>query len=134
MTVIRWSDDLRVGLGFIDDDHHEAVILMNEMSDASGDALLALFRRFLTHSEEHFAREEAMMRETAFLALVPHKGEHERVLHEMRRVLVGLEAGDAQTDYFTEALPQWFLGHRNSMDLVTANFARQRGYGGKKKK
>jgi hemerythrin len=131
MTVIRWSDDLKVGLHFVDDDHHEAVILMNEMSDASGERRTVLLRQFLTHCEEHFAREEAMMRDTAFFALAPHKAEHERVLDEMRQTLAALEAGEARADYFAEALPQWFLGHRKSMDLVTANFARQRGYGGK---
>lgn len=40
-----------------------------------------------------------------------------------------LAAGDLAwaRDYVAAVLPEWFLNHRNTMDLVTANFARMHG-------
>ncbi|MGE5505484.1 MAG: bacteriohemerythrin [Actinomycetota bacterium] len=128
--VISWTDDMKLGIAFQDDDHREAVDMINALAQATGDDLLGLCRHFLTHCEEHFGREDEMMRQTGFFALVPHSGEHARVLDELRQVVANLEAGDPQPDYFRQALPAWFRGHLESMDAVTANFARQRGFTG----
>jgi len=133
-SVIRWSDALLVGVAFVDTDHHEAVETMNRLAalavtQPGSESLRAEFTGFLRHCEEHFAREEAMMREVGFFALEPHQGEHERVVAELRAVLADLDAGRDRRDYFTDALPQWFLDHRATMDFVTAQFALQRGYG-----
>jgi hemerythrin len=129
-SVIRWSDALLVGMGFIDRDHQEAVEAINRMAAASQDGLpvLADLEAFRHHCAEHFGREENMMRQVSFFALEPHSGEHERVLAEMDQILSRVRAGEPCLSYFTEALPQWFLEHRATMDFVTADFARNRGW------
>ena len=132
-SVIRWSDSLLVGVDFIDHDHQDAVEAMNHLAALSAtepgsEALRAAFAAFRTHCEEHFAREEAMMVAVDFFALAPHQGEHQRVLAELGAVAADLAAGRDRHDYFAEALPQWFLEHRATMDYVTADFARSRGF------
>ncbi|MBI5163783.1 MAG: hemerythrin domain-containing protein [Magnetospirillum sp.] len=129
MAVLEWSADLEVGIAFMDEDHHEAVELINAMAEATGAELTALFARYLAHSEAHFAREERLMRDTGFFAFEPHHAEHERVLGEYRAVLATLEAGgeaDVHT-YLRAGLAGWLLAHRNTMDFVTAQFARGQG-------
>ena len=132
MGVLSWSEELNVGVAFMDDDHAEAARLINALAEAEGDALKALFAEFLHHTEEHFGREEEMMRHIHFFAYGPHKGEHDRVLDELRAVEARIAAGETETlqPYFTEALPQWLLTHRNTMDAITAQVARQAGYRG----
>jgi hemerythrin len=71
-----------------------------------------------------------MMEKTGFFALHCHQGEHTRVLAEWEGVLERLRGGDAQDGYFTDQLPQWLLNHRNTMDFVTAEFARNAGFSG----
>ena len=129
-SVIRWTDALLVGVGFIDRDHRDAVEAINRMAAASHDGLpvLADLDAFRHHCAEHFGREEEMMRQVGFFALEPHSGEHERVLAEMDGILEQMRAGESCRAYFTEALPQWFLEHRATMDFVTAEFARNRGW------
>lgn len=128
MSVLDWHDDLAVGIAFIDDDHHEAVELINALAGAEGEERLTLFRRYLAHAEEHFAREEELMRQIGFFAYVPHSDEHRRVLDSLRAVLADLEAGLAVAPATTTTdLAEWLLAHRNSMDYVTAQFARAQG-------
>ena len=129
-SVIRWSDDLRVGIDFIDQDHQDAVEAINRMAAAAhdGQSVLADLEAFHHHCALHFGREEDLMRQVDFFAQEPHRGEHERVLAEMDRILDRVRTGEDCSSYFTDALPQWFLEHRATMDFVTADFARSRGW------
>jgi len=122
---ISWTDELKVGVGFIDADHEEAVRLMAVMAEAEGPALTALFGEFVHHCQEHFARENDLMSRIGFFAIDCHMDEHERVLAELADMAGRDEA--ALKTYVRSDLPEWFLGHRNSMDFVTAQFARQMG-------
>lgn len=129
-SVIRWSDALKVGIEFVDHDHQEAVEIINRMAAIAweGGVPLADLAAFRHHCADHFAREEEMMRNVAFFATEPHGAEHRRVLAELDATLARLAAGEDCRAYFTEALPQWFLDHRATMDFVTADFARERGW------
>ena len=128
MSVLSWHAGLNVGIGFMDGDHEIAAAQINALAGAAAAERPALLRAFLEHCREHFGREEEMMRQTGFFALACHAEEHSRVLAELEAVLNRLEAGEAQDGYFAQALPQWLLNHRNTMDFVTAEFARKAGY------
>lgn len=130
MTVLDWDDALNVGVGFMDHDHAEAAALINALAGAGAGERVATLEAFIGHCREHFAREEAMMERTGFFALHCHRDEHIRVLAEFELVLARLKGGDSQDDYFTRTLPNWLMNHRNTMDLVTANFARAAGFQG----
>ncbi|OAN52254.1 hemerythrin [Paramagnetospirillum marisnigri] len=131
-SVIRWTDSLLLGVEFVDHDHRHAVDAINHLAALAveGGDLTADAEAFRDHCAEHFAREEAMMTRTAFFGLEPHRDEHQRVLAELDGIILRLKAGEDCRDYFTEALPQWFLEHRATMDFVTADFARERGWTG----
>ncbi|MGE5478150.1 MAG: bacteriohemerythrin [Bacteroidales bacterium] len=128
MSVIEWHDGLNVGMDFMDHDHAETAAQINALAQSSGAERIAVLEAFIAHSREHFAREEAMMEKTGFFALHCHRDEHARVLAEFEVVLARLKGGDAQDAYFATTLPNWLLNHRNTMDLVTAQFARSAGY------
>lgn len=127
MALITWSDDLKVGKDFMDADHEDFVTLLNAAAEADASAFPAAFDAVLHHTEEHFARENALMEEIGFFAIGPHTGEHARVLAEMRRMRDHLATGnDAYARaYLTEFVPQWFEQHRRTMDAATAAYARQ---------
>lgn len=127
MTAMTWSDDLKVGVDFIDEDHQEFTHLVNACLTADDAALPAAFDALYAHTESHFAREEKLMDETGFFATDCHKGEHGRVLNEMRRFRSHLDKGNLAfvRAYVSDHVPQWFILHRNTMDSATAAFARQ---------
>lgn len=128
MAGLAWHDGLAVGVGFMDADHAAAAAHINALAAAALPERIELMGHFLAHCREHFAREEEMMRQTGFFALGCHQGEHRRVLAELEAVLAAMQAGDPQDAYFTRDLPDWLLIHRNTMDFVTANFARDNGW------
>ena len=128
MSVIEWHDGLNVGVAFMDHDHTEAANAINAMAQASGQDRLVQLDHFIDHCRDHFAREEMLMGKVGFFALGCHQGEHQRVLAELAQVRERLAGGDQQDEYFTRALPQWLMNHRNTMDFVTAEFARAASY------
>jgi len=128
MAVLEWHTGLNVGVDFMDDDHAVAAAQINALAEAVLPQRLELARAFLDHCRHHFGREEEMMQATGFFAYGCHQGEHERVLTELEAVVAKLETGDPQDTYFAKTLPEWLMIHRNTMDFVTAEFARNAGW------
>lgn len=124
-----WRADYALGLDFMDVDHREAIGQINAIAKASRAGSPDLIRHlavFTEHCEAHFAREEAAMLDAGFPAYDCHKGEHERVLGNLRAWLVGLETmpeGDREAT-FEGGLKAWLLGHLATMDTVTAHYIR----------
>jgi hemerythrin len=138
-TIVDLERIPLVPLDFINADHREEGRLLNVLGEAVEEhrtgrcpagTVLARWEAFLAHTVEHFGREEAAMQRTGFPPYPVHKGEHERVLEEMRvegehfRV-----SGDAARlwKYVSSDVPAWFVGHIESMDHVTAQFIASRG-------
>lgn len=129
MTTITWSDQLKRGIGFQDQDHEDAVALMNALQGCSDEDLPELYKKLHHHTQEHLARENALMERIGFFAIAMHKGEHDRVLAEMQDFQDLLDAGelDKVRHYVEETIPAWFLNHLDTMDTATAMFAQQMG-------
>lgn len=129
MTLITWSDALKRGIAFQDDDHEEAVAVMNALQTCSDEELPALFNQLHNHTKDHLQRENELMERIGFFAIDMHKSEHDRVLAEMQDFQDKLDAGDLASvrTYVEETVPDWFLNHLDTMDTATAMFARQRG-------
>ncbi|OEJ69056.1 bacteriohemerythrin [Magnetovibrio blakemorei] len=129
MPLITWTDALKRGIGFQDDDHEQAVVVMNALQTCSDAELPKLFDELHAHTKAHLAREDELMDRIGFFAASVHKGEHARVLTEMQAYKDKLDAGDIQTvrTYVEEIVPDWFVNHLESMDTATAMFARQHG-------
>lgn len=129
MTVIIWDDSLKRGLAFQDSDHEDSVALMNALQTCTDAQLPALFAQHTAHLREHLERENALMERIGFFAKDVHMGEHARVLAEHQGVQAKLDANDLASvrAYVENDLPNWFLNHLNSMDTITAQFARQMG-------
>lgn len=127
MAALSWSDDLKVGVDVIDEDHKVTVEQIATLLDTGEDAAFTpLFEAFVKHLAEHFGREEDLMRQTGFFAYACHSGEHQRVMGELHGLLTNAKAGRTALAraYVAEVVPGWFINHRNTMDLVTAEFIR----------
>lgn len=125
MTALTWTPDLAVGLDFMDEDHEEFLTLVNACVAARDGDLLAAFDHLYEHTVAHFGREEQLMEQINFFATDCHKGEHGRVLNEMRRFREHVVKGNMAfaRAYVSDQVPQWFILHRNTMDSATAAYA-----------
>ncbi|WP_415901304.1 bacteriohemerythrin [Neptuniibacter sp. QD29_5] len=126
---VEVTDIPKVAVDFMNDDHAEAVTLLNQLfntletgNDSEVDGALS---DFYQHNAEHFAREEEQMIRINFPPYTCHKGEHEHVLEEMRETQQQWQANHDRAElssYLKDTVIPWFVNHINTMDTVTAMF------------
>ncbi|WP_415888361.1 bacteriohemerythrin [Neptuniibacter sp. SY11_33] len=126
---VEVTDIPQVAVDFMNDDHAEAITLLNQLfdtletgNDSEVDGALS---GFYQHNAEHFAREEEQMIRINFPPYTCHKGEHERVLQEMRETQQQWQANHDRAElnsYLKDTVIPWFVNHINTMDTVTAMF------------
>ncbi|MDM5271725.1 hemerythrin family protein [Sulfurovum sp. zt1-1] len=125
-----------VDMSFMNEVHKEEVHIINhlftallayENAPSLDNALVidALFEKWYKHTVSHFEGEEVKMRESGFPPYAMHKGEHDRVLGEIRDLLEKWKESREPKPlkiYMIEVLPSWLLNHIQTMDTVTARF------------
>jgi hemerythrin len=128
-TPLAWDASMEVGNAIIDADHKETVELLAEVNAADDAAFPALFATFAQHLRDHLAREEALMDQYGFPPAPIHKHEHNRVRLELEGIEKRLAAGNLMLarGYTREAVPDWFVMHKNTMDAATAAWIRSQG-------
>lgn len=120
----------QVALPFMNHDHAEFIELRERLLAALAkqpditevDALLA---RLLEHTRNHFGEEERLMQEAQFPPYPMHKGEHDRVLADMKtRVAQWQQDRDAEglRGWMDKWVGEWFVNHVSTMDFMTARF------------
>ena len=137
--MIDFNQVPKVALDFMNDDHEEATKITNALQTLVGAAdngesnpqgITDTLQELLTHCQEHFAREEAQMQKVDFPPYPVHQGEHQRVLDEMEAQLQAWQQDEDLSrlkQYVEQDLPEWFVGHIECMDTVTAMFISQSG-------
>lgn len=128
-TALVWDDSLKVGNDIIDHDHKETVELLAGLAAVDDAAFPAAFAHFAQHLRDHLAREEDLMRQYGFPPFPIHKHEHDRVRLELEGIEKRLAAGNLMLarGYATQAVPDWFINHKNTMDSATAAWIRSQG-------
>ena len=118
-----------VAMASMNDTHLEDIIIINQLTAAAenkdADAASQIFAKLVAHTIEHFSGEEAMKREKNFPPYPVHKGEHDRVLKELKAVEQRFnEEKDFELikAYVEGALAPWLLDHIKTLDTVTAQF------------
>ncbi len=124
----------QVALPLMNDTHQEEVELINQLGSLLEAGLQGTpdeaaigekFQQWIAHTREHFARENELMQEYRFFAYPMHSGEHEQVLNHLEKLYQQWQENKdipALAKYVFEIWPEWFAGHVNSMDTVTAQF------------
>jgi hemerythrin len=99
-------------------------LLTTVTNSASTESIDSLLAEWIQHTQAHFAREERLMQEYNFFAIVPHQSEHEQALSE----LLGVQQQwlrDRDPALLLAYIPhwrEWLQQHISTMDFVTANF------------
>lgn len=119
----------KVALDFMNDDHQEAVGLINGLlsciESQNAIKVTELLTDLIHHNIEHFAREEEQMVRFNFPPYDCHRREHQRVLTELDNELAHWQkTNDFQhlKHYVSDTVVSWFHNHVNTMDTVTASF------------
>lgn len=122
MGLLQWEKRYSVGIEAVDHEHRELVDLINRMHEratmqGSKVAVLGFFGDLYKAVSAHFALEERFMREKRYDQLPQHKGDHERLLDEIRDIMEDYEANDVFDDkLLAQRIDAWFSRHFESHD------------------
>ncbi len=135
MPTLEWSESLALQQPHMDATHLEFVQCLAALEAAAlaiplnpaslGTALLAL----QTHTEAHFAQEEAWMAHLGFDADNCHGQQHQGVLEVVQEVTRrhATQPDAALALNLVKALAQWFPGHAAGPDAALAQILRETG-------
>ena len=87
--MIKWSEELRVGHPVIDSDHQRLIDIINEFLENEGktdDAIVlnATLKSLIKYSNEHFAREIQIQKESGYPQVSMHEEEHRVLLVQIK--------------------------------------------------
>lgn len=121
MALLHWKPQYSVGIDAVDHEHKELIDLINTLHDewrANGpnSSTEAFFGDLFKGISAHFALEERFMRERRYDQLAEHKGDHERLLDELRDIMEDAESGGQGSDALAARLEAWFARHFETHD------------------
>jgi hemerythrin len=122
MSLIEWNDAFNLGIEEVDSEHRALVALINALHDAmsagAGRAhIVEGIAEIYELVSQHFAREEAYMRQTRYMAYAEHKEDHEVLLDDLNEILEQVGAdGQYEEARLSADLQYWFSEHFRTHD------------------
>ncbi len=109
MEKKAWASAWEIGVPEIDADHHLLIDESNALIEALMEArpkteIMTIIKRMETECQEHFRREENILRETEYfkLELDKHAAEHRRIEQELGKVVRAMGADDVSVTEWNE--------------------------------
>ena len=127
MSLLQWEDRYSVGAAAVDHEHRELIELINQLYDeaaaqGSKQAIINFFGDLFKSISSHFALEERLMRAQGYDQLAQHKGDHERLLDELRDLMEDFESSDRiDNRLLAQRLDAWFCRHFETHDARLHN-------------
>ncbi len=120
----------KVAVNKMNEIHNEEINIVNKLyqeilNNGNLETIIALFDEFLKDVENHFSFEQSLMEKYNFFAYPMHRGEHDRVLYELRsleKLLKEKNNVEVVKDYLENHFKPWIINHVMTMDTVTAMY------------
>lgn len=132
--LINTGEILKVAVNQMNEVHDVEIDIVNKLfekisqydeSEDSFKEIVKLFDEFLNDVINHFRFEQELMEKYNFFAYPMHRGEHDRVLYEIKsleKVLKEKKDVKAVKDYLLYTFKPWIINHVQTMDTVTAMY------------
>lgn len=132
MAAIIWNDALSVGIDLIDEDHKLLIEQLNLLatSDLQDTNLIAsVIDALWTYTREHFAREEDLMRKSAYPRMEDHLRQHKVFVAKLTDVQRRHQAGEVPGTEALTFLQVWLSKHICKTDRRLGEFLHSVGNG-----
>ena len=132
MATTHWSPNLSVGVTEIDSDHQELIALMNaldeEVEGAAAHATITMrLDALIARTEEHFRREEEIMRQEHYPDVEHHARVHRALIEEIRELRQGHLAGTDIGPEVADFIKRWLISHIMESDKHLGGYLEGRG-------
>ena len=131
--LIRWSQNLSVGINSIDEQHKVLVDLINELykqmhSGLGNDAVGATLGRLVDYTANHFKYEEKLFREHNYSEQSGHQELHNTLVGQIVQFQEEYARGEKDVSLeLMEFLKEWLLTHIKKTDMAYSSFLISRG-------
>jgi len=122
MDLIKWSDKYATGIPGVDKEHGDLIATINSFytkvtQPADKDALINILNDIYATIHAHFMLEERLMQSHGYDEYEAHRGDHARLLDDIRDITIDLEASsDFDEKLLQKKLNDWFLIHFKTHD------------------
>ncbi len=128
--AIEWTPDLSVGIEFIDNQHKELFVRINNLVLACNEKraqeiIIETFRFLENYTVEHFGAEEAEMQKHAYPQYPFHKSQHEEFIKDIQDLKGGLNKEVDRlfvADRVSNYLVNWLVLHIRKVDKALGIF------------
>ena len=132
MSIIKWSEELCIGIDGIDEQHRQLINLINELHLAveypmGNAAILPLIHKLHAYAGTHFEAEEQILRRHAFPGQAGHTGEHEEFIAKLDDLILRYQSSsDLLTVHIRDFLLSWFFNHIKNSDMAYKLFLEEK--------
>jgi hemerythrin-like metal-binding protein len=122
VTLIKWREELKIGIDAVDNEHRELIELINGLHDvmqvgADQVQVVDLLGEIYAQIAAHFEHEEEIMRESQYADYAIHKEDHETLLYDLKDIMDEVEAdGRFDAAMLAGDLNRWFTDHFTEFD------------------
>lgn len=119
-TVKKWDDDLRIGIGLIDNQHKIIFDLINDLGNASEamadkKVIDTLFDVIENYVFRHFEAEEELI--SPHQGALEHSVEHYNLIKEFRKLRLSFRNRTSAENSVHDFLDSWFVRHISEHDV-----------------
>ncbi len=133
MACLQWSDDLRVGVADVDEQHRRLFALMNDLHSAmlrgQGKAVLgSTIDGLFDYTKTHFATEEAYFEAFGYPASATHKAQHLAFVQQVAEFKQGFDEDRLMMSIdVMDFLSDWLVNHIQGSDKAFGPYLNERG-------
>lgn len=128
MSIIKWSEDLSIGIDSIDEQHRQLINIINELHlaveyGAGNDAIYPLIHKLHEYARTHFDQEEQLLERHGFPGTLDHAREHEVFIGKLDELILRYSSHSEQlTVHVRDFLLTWFFHHIRTKDVEYKRF------------
>ena len=134
MALMPWSDELRLGIGKIDEQHHWLVDRINALHDELArpapdrKVMGEILESLVDYTMNHFIVEEEMFQRYGYPQYDDHRAEHNGFTGKIVKLLEKFEAGAADVGADTMTLlKEWLTHHIMVVDKAYTPYLKSKG-------
>lgn len=126
MDKILWDEKYSVGNVEIDEQHKKLFKILRSCSNREDDSnakYLVVVRELLSYCQDHFSREEELMRKAKYPDLSNHSAEHEKILQAVEKLVEKLYGGEnVDITAINNFVSAWVKKHIIEKDLLLKDY------------
>ena len=133
MELIKWSEDLSVGVKELDEEHKKLISFLNQLYTGMknrevNSVLKPTLDNLVKYTLNHFAHEEKYFKLYKYPKALEHVKEHENFKIEVKKFMEGYEAGQLTlSGQMLTFLSDWVTNHIKKQDKEYIKFFNEKG-------